>query len=668
MSVPTLGDRRVTGQLSPGVRRMAARFAELACPPQVLEPGRVDGLLGEFEAMLAAMPPVARRLVPLALVLFDQSARLYPNARGRRFIRMRGGAAEGYFRAALARSGALQRVKSLIVMCYYELPAVKADLGYAPDTYIAAVSRRRLESYGTQIRTAGLPTPGRLAGLVTQEDVTSDLRVDCGVVIIGSGAGGATMGAELAREGVDVVVLEEGGYHPTGSFTAAAGRAARTLYRDGGAEIAWGRPPVLFSQGRCVGGSTVVNGGMSWRTPAKVLERWAREEGVTGITEGDMAPYFALVEKQISVAHQDPETIGTDMRLLKAGADAKGWKIIPNLRNQLHCAGSNNCTNGCPTGAKQSMLITAVPRALRGGARLYADCRAERITTSGGAVTGVECRFLRPGGQPGPRLTVRSQVVVVAGGAVQTPAVIARSGIRSASGLLGRNLSLHPNAKVIAFFDDEVLGWQGVHQAYQVRQFAADGILLTAVNLAPSLIAMTLPWHSSELGNVMKDYNHMVSAGCLIEDTGTGRVRHVPGLGAHVTYQINDQDAARVLRGVGHIAELMFAAGARRVLLPLAGAPEVRDPAGVRTLLAGPVDTRSLELFTVHLMGTARMSDDPRRGVTDSYGAFHGVRGLFVADTSLFPGPVGLNPMETILAIATRNATHLIENRRQHGI
>lgn len=143
MSVPTLGDRRVTGQLSPGVRRMAARFAELACPPQVLEPGRVDGLLGEFEAMLAAMPPVARRLVPLALVLFDQSARLYPNARGRRFIRMRGGAAEGYFRAALARSGALQRVKSLIVMCYYELPAVKADLGYAPDTYIAAVSRRR---------------------------------------------------------------------------------------------------------------------------------------------------------------------------------------------------------------------------------------------------------------------------------------------------------------------------------------------------------------------------------------------------------------------------------------------------------------------------------------------------------------------------------------------
>jgi choline dehydrogenase-like flavoprotein len=314
------------------------------------------------------------------------------------------------------------------------------------------------------------------------------------------------------------------------------------------------------------------------------------------------------------------------------------------------------------------MLVTAIPRALRDGARLYADCRAERITTSGGAVTGVECRFLRPGGQPGPRLTVRSPVVVVAGGAVQTPALIARSGIRSTSGQLGRNLTLHPNAKVIAFFDDEVRGWEGVHQAYQVRQFAEDGILLTAVNLAPSLVALTLPQYGSELGKVMNDYNHMVTAGCLIEDTGTGRVRHMPGLGAQVTYQINERDAACVLRGVGLIAELMLAAGAQRVLLPLGGAPEVRDAAGLRSLLAGPVETRSLELFTVHLMGTARMSDDPRRGVTDSYGAFHGVRGLFVADASLFPGPVGLNPMETILAIATRNARHLIENRHQHGI
>jgi choline dehydrogenase-like flavoprotein len=135
-----------------------------------------------------------------------------------------------------------------------------------------------------------------------------------------------------------------------------------------------------------------------------------------------------------------------------------------------------------------------------------------------------------------------------------------------------------------------------------------------------------------------------------------------------VFYQLNDRDADRVVRGVAYSAELMFAAGARRILLPFPGAPEVRDPGGLRDVISRTAARKSLELFTVHLMGTARMSEDPRRGVTDSFGAFHGVPGLYVADASLFPGPVGVNPMETILALATRNAHRLIEQRARHGI
>src|SRR5580658_8892945 len=131
------------------------------------------------------------------------------------------------------------------------------------------------------------------AGLTRQSEVTGDLHIECGVVIVGSGAGGATMAAELADAGIDVVIVEEGGYHPTESFTAQAGRAVRMLYRDAGVGLALGRPPVLFSEGRCVGGSTVVNGGMSWRTPAQVLQRWSTEEGVAGVTEREMEPYFS---------------------------------------------------------------------------------------------------------------------------------------------------------------------------------------------------------------------------------------------------------------------------------------------------------------------------------------------------------------------------------------
>lgn len=522
--------------------------------------------------------------------------------------------------------------------------------------------------------TGSTSRPAAPAGLVRPGEITSDLALTCDVVVVGSGAGGATTAAALARAGLDVVVLEEGGYYPTESFSPEAGRALRTLYRDGGAQVALGSPPILFSEGRCVGGSTVVNGGMSWRTPEHILERWSREEGVAAITPAEMEPHFVAVERLIHVAHQDPETVGRDSALLKKGADARGWKIIPNLRNQVHCAGTNNCVNGCPTGAKRSMLVTSVPRALAAGARLYAGCRVERITRDrrspgkSWAASGVEARLRGPDGRPGPRLSVRATVVVAAGGGIQTPALLARSGFRSPSGRLGRDLTLHPNAKIVALFDEDVVGWQGVHQAFQVREFLRDGILVTAVNVAPSLLAMTLPQHGRALGELMADYNRMVVAGCLVSDSVTGRVRTLPGLGTQVTYQITDRDAERIVRGMALAAELMFAAGARRVLAPFPGAPELRNADDARALTARPVPRKALELFTVHLMGTARMSDDPRRGVVSSYGEVHGAQGLFVSDASLFPGPVGVNPMETVLALATRNAAWLVEHRTRFGL
>jgi choline dehydrogenase-like flavoprotein len=401
---------------------------------------------------------------------------------------------------------------------------------------------------------------------------------------------------------------------------------------------------------------------MSWRTPARVLDRWAEQEGISAIREQDLDPYFTRIESRLSVGPQDPETIGRDSELFKAGADAKGWAIVANRRNQLHCAGTNSCTSGCPTGAKRSMLVTSVPRALSRGARLFADCRVDRVTRSGSVVTGVTGHVARPGGRTGPKITVRARAVIVAGGAIQTPALLMRSGLRSASGQLGRNLSLHPNAMVTAFFDEDVTGWHGVHQAFQIREFITEGLLLTAVNLPPTMLAGILPAYGRELGALMADYNRIVTAGPLVTDTGTGRIRNVPGLGTQVFYRLTDADAARMVRGVELTADALFAAGARRVLLPFDGAPEVRSPAELRQLLARPVPKRSLQLYSIHLMGTARMSSDPRRGVTGSFGEFHGVSGLIVADASLFPGPIGMNPMETVIALAMRNAQRLIEH------
>lgn len=415
-----------------------------------------------------------------------------------------------------------------------------------------------------------------------------------------------------------------------------------------------------------MGGSTVVNGGMSWRTPPDVLELWARREGIPELLPEQMERHFEKVERRLSVSWQDPESIGRDSELLKAGADAKGWKIIPNRRNQLHCGGCDNCMSGCPTGAKRSMLVTNLPRALGRGARLYADCRVHRITRRGKTVTGIEGRFTRPERRGGPRLSVRAPVVVCACGSLQTPALLWRSGLRRPH--LGRHLTLHPSARLLALFDDEVLGWKGVHQAYQVREFIDDGILITATNLPPSLVAFGLPQHGASLGRLMAEYNRMVVGGCLVEDSTRGRVRQVPGVGPVAFYQITERDVERVVRAMALTAEIMFAAGALRVIPPFENALPLLGPDQTAAFLTERIPASALELVSVHIMGTARMSQDPGRGVVSGFGEVYGVSGLFVADASLFPGPIGVNPMESIMGLVTRNAEWLIENRRRWGV
>ena len=506
--------------------------------------------------------------------------------------------------------------------------------------------------------------PDRVFGW--RDFASGPLRRDlaCDVLVIGSGAGGGVIAAELAAEGLDVIVLEEGGYHTTAEFTGESSAMVRKLYRDGGAQLAIGAPPVQFTEGRCVGGSTVVNGGMSWRTPEVILDRWVRTEGMTDCTPAKMDRHFARVEKMITARKQDPGTVGEDNELLKRGAGKLGWETIDNIRNQDHCVGSNNCAFGCPTGAKQSVLLTYVPRALAHGARIYADCKVERIRFHGKRAVGATARVANPNGSGAVRVDVHASAVFVCAGAIQTPVLLARSGVKPPSGSLGKNLSLHPNTKLVAIFDHDVEGWKGVHQAYQVREFHEEGILFAAVNIPPGVLAMSVPQKGAELGELMRDYKKMVIAGVLCEDETTGRVRALPGGVPLVTYALSDRDAARLVRGTALLAELMFTAGARRVLVPFDGVPELRSVDDARRLRDRKVKKSGMEVVTVHMMGTAAAGGDPLRHVCDPWGKVHDAEALYVADASLFPTPIGVNPMETIMALATRNAERFLERRR----
>jgi choline dehydrogenase-like flavoprotein len=505
------------------------------------------------------------------------------------------------------------------------------------------------------------------SGVFTRDDVRADTAIDADVVIVGSGAGGATLAAELAEANLDVVVLEEGRYFSTRDFTADSSAMVRALYRDGGGSMAIGTPPIMFQEGIAVGGSTVINGGMSWRTPERILERWHREEGIPAIQMKEMEPYFERVERRIHVRTQDKESIGHDHEIIEAGARKMGWKIIPNLRNQVHCPGSNNCAFGCPTGAKQSALVSYVPRALHFGARVYSDVRVQKIVFRGKRAVGVEGHVVREDRGRGPKLTVRARLVVSACGAIQTPALLHRSGFRSPSGRLGRDLSLHPNAKVVAIFDERVRGWQGVHQAYQIREFEQEGIgNMTAVNIPPSVVALSLPRWGADLGRIMDQYDNMLIGGILVEDTTTGRLRMAPGGRPLAFYEVAEHDFHVLVRGIRLFCELLFEMGARVIYLPFAGATEVRSPDDLTRLEPGSVPRHAAELVTVHVMGTARMGADRTRAVCDGYGRVHDADRLVVCDASLFPTPVGTNPAETIQALATRIAHEILEDPRSH--
>ncbi|HEX9101567.1 MAG TPA: GMC family oxidoreductase [Polyangia bacterium] len=494
-----------------------------------------------------------------------------------------------------------------------------------------------------------------------------DVIVDADVVVVGSGAGGGAIAAELAEGGRSVVVVEEGGHYTAKDFGLDAPTMIKKLYRNAGSAPILGRPNIIFSEGRCVGGSTVINGAMSWRTPDKVLKRWQWEHGLDELSPEALDPFFTQVEQRVSVGPQDPGSVGEDARLMQRGADKLGYAWIPAMRSQKHCCGANNCAFGCPTDAKQSVLVTYVPRLLAAGGTLLSGCKIERVLTDGRRAVGVSGRFRHPeSGARGPKLTVRAKVVVLACGAVQTPVLLLRNGLTNSSDQVGRNFLCHPNAKVVGVYDKPIHAWKGTIQGNQIREFIDEGIMITTSMVPPGLLAMSFPYFGARSWEVMRDYDKMLAAGCLVEDTGTGRVGVDLFGEAKMRYDINDRDFANLIRGVALTSEILFASGARRVLLPFDFLPALESADEIKTLFAHPIPKDEVECLTVHAMGTCRMGVDKRSSVVDPHGESWDVPGLFVADASVFPGPIGVNPQITIMALATRTGRWLLDNERRY--
>jgi choline dehydrogenase-like flavoprotein len=461
--------------------------------------------------------------------------------------------------------------------------------------------------------------------------------------VIGSGAGGAVAAAELAEGGMDVVVLEEGRDRPAATMTARPREMLPALYRDGGQTAALGRPPILLPLGRAVGGTTLVNSGTCFRTPDRVLARWRAERGI------DVAPaLFDRVEDALGVAEVAPELAGRNAAVIRRGAERLGWSGGYLRRNVRGCRGSGVCAFGCPTGAKQHAGDTYVERARAAGARVLTGARAERVLARRGRAEGVAAAGIE----------VRAPLVVVAAGTLHTPLLLARSGLGRSSGLLGRGLSVHPATAAWGVLDEEVEMARGVPQSYYVDEFAADGFMLETIAGPPDYLAMGLPFAGDRHRELMLGWRRVAQCGLMVSDRTRGRVHGLRGRPL-VRYDLSSEDTATFKAGLLRLAELLAAAGARRIVLPLARLPEL-DAADLAPLRALQLRPRDLKPMGFHPLGTAQAHADPARGVVDADLRVHGAHGVYVADGSAVPGPLGVNPQITIMALATRLALGLV--------
>jgi choline dehydrogenase-like flavoprotein len=470
-------------------------------------------------------------------------------------------------------------------------------------------------------------------------------RLEADVCVVGAGAGGAVAAAELAEGGARVVVLDQGPRHDPDDFTARPPEMLARLYRDGGQTATLGTPPIVLPLGSGLGGTTLVNSGTCFRTPPHVLDRWNREFGLE-LDEQTLRPCFERVESALSVAEVSPELAGANAAIARRGAERLGWSHGYLRRNARGCVGSGVCVFGCPTSAKQHTGITYIPRAEAAGARIVTGAEVRELRVEGGRARGVGARLA-----DGRRLEVRAPTVVVACGTIHTPLLLERSGIDDRSGQRGRNLALHPATAAFALMEDVVDMARGVPQSFYVDEFAAQGIMFEGVAGPPAYAAMSLPLTGDAHARAMADYRRLAQFGLMVSDSSRGRVHAVAGRPV-IRYDLCADDLAKFRAGLARLRELFHAAGAREVYLPL--------PAGVSPERAR---ARDLTLMAFHPLGTARADARSSHGVTDGDLGVHGVAGLHVADGSVVPSALGVNPQLTIMALATRLAFRLLGAR-----
>ncbi len=501
----------------------------------------------------------------------------------------------------------------------------------------------------------------------------ADRRFDVDVVIVGTGAGGGTAAEILSHAGLRVAMIEEGPYWTTGDFHMRESEAYPNLYQESAGRKTKDKG-ITILQGRSVGGSTTVNWTSSFRTPSPTLQYWRERFGLATFTDDALAPWFALMEKRLNV-HPWAVQPNENNDVLRRGAAKLGipTKVIP--RNVKGCWNLGYCGMGCPTGAKQSMLITTIPSALDKGALLFSRTRAWKLHADArGNVTHLDCHAMDARGisPSGKTVTLHAKHFILAGGAIGTPALLLRSALPDPYERVGKRTFLHPTLISAAVMPNAVDGFSGAPQSIYSDHFlrvapidGPIGFKLEVPPIHPILVSTNLVGYGDAHAQMMAQFeNTQVTIALMRDGFNPESPGGTVGLKSDGTPELDYPltgvmwDGAR--RALHAMAEIAFAAGAKTVLPLHENARPYRSLPEAKAAIDGfPMEILRMKVASAHVMGGAAMGADPKVSVVDGYGAHHHVENLSVFDGSMLPTSIGANPQLSIYGIVARNATRL---------
>jgi len=513
--------------------------------------------------------------------------------------------------------------------------------------------------------TAPTPPPADAPEPITPLTIAEDTTLEADVVVIGSGAGGGVVAGELALAGKSVIVLEKGGYNNEATFTLQEAQAMPELYLKRGTLTSKDLGVIVLA-GSTLGGGTTVNWMTSFRTPADILEEWANLSGLQDLTGSRLQDSFTAVEQRIHV-NTENSAHNKQNQLLVDGCSALGYHSETIRRNAVDCEQRcGTCGFGCRYGAKQSTMKTYLQDAYDQGARIIVHCNADKVLIEHGQTVGVQATATNTATGKTHNVTIHARTVVASAGAINSPALLLRSGVENMH--IGHHLKLHPTTTIAGVYPEKVYGWQGVMQSAYSDQFAHlegnYGYKLEVPPAHPGLLGLATPWCSAhEYREQMLSAPHIATFIVLTRDKGEGRITLDKYGEPVIDYVVSVYDRNHLLHGLRQATRAHFAAGATSVLSLHNKCTKLEKPAH------GPVSEqqfraydRQLErhgmgvnrimMFTAHQMGTCRMGIDAQKSVTDGNGQIHGIKGLFVCDGSLFPAASGVNPMLSIMGLS----------------